>query len=120
MKKFRLIIPVVCLIFALLFLVPSLILAGQFHVIGDQVLTVSTSAQALTPTSGTERGLVCIQGDDVLWRAYTTDPTSTIGAILGDGDCLVLESPDEVRRVKFILRSTSSAATIYVIYEAMR
>ena len=86
-------------------------------VLGDEDIVVSgTTVYTLTATSGSISALVSIQGDAVRWKASSTDPTATNGALLYNGDYLFLTSPYEISGFSAILSSGGSGTTLYVIY----
>jgi len=104
---------------AVLFLCLSSVVQADYKpkVLGDEDIVVSgTTVYTLTATSGSVSAIITIQGDAVRWKAYSTDPAITNGALLYNGDYLFLTSPYEISGFSAILSSGGSGATIYAIY----
>lgn len=76
-----------------------------------EALAVSTTAVGFTAaTYDDARTAICtVEGAVVRFRSDGTDPTATVGFILKPGDVLELESPDELRKTKFISKDGATA-----------
>jgi hypothetical protein len=87
------------------------------NVVGEQDITVSgVTVYTLTKPASAVSALITVQGDDVRWKGYTTDPVALSGALLDEGDYLLLDSPSQIENFGVILKSGGSGATVYVIY----
>jgi len=80
-------------------------------------LTVAGTAVGLTAATYAENDVALITVDDaaVRFRLDGTAPTATVGHVLEPGDVLVLDSPDQLTKVRFIRRDGVSA-TLRVSY----
>jgi len=109
MKKTALITMAILLIASLAFA------DSKDRVIGDETLSGVTTASVstLTVPEKATSGLVAIYGDTVRWKGYTSDPTSTNGALLYNGDYVYFDS---LVKFKVILKSGGSDSTVYVMY----
>lgn len=79
-------------------------------------LTVNTATALTAATYGNSVGgaLITVETDQVRFRTDGTAPDSTTGHLLNVGDVLVLSSPSDVQRVKFI--KVTNNATLQVSY----
>lgn len=105
-------------------------LNGLIGCFGFETKTVSNTAVGLTSsvynTASTgnngnqvERKIakfatISVETDQVRYRMDGTDPTSSVGHLLGIGDVLFLNSEDDIRRIRFI--RVTNDATIMVSY----
>ena len=102
------------------FLIVSIAVWADYkpRVLGDEDIAVSgTTVYTLTPSStSVVSAFINVQGGPIRWKGYTTDPTTTNGSLMNDGDYLLLDSRYQVDNFGAILDSTGSGATIYIIY----
>lgn len=84
--------------------------------LGYQQITVLTGATALTVPAGAQRALVQCQVASVRWRDDGTNPTGTVGMLLGAttgaGDYLLYDG--DLAAIKFI--ETAINAVLNVAY----
>lgn len=97
------------------FLLTCFAWADQYYRLSHGDVVVSSTAQGISfPSSGSVRkAYISIQGDNCRWKLGT--PEANNGAVLNEGDLLILDSADELRYFQVILDSASSAATAYYI-----
>jgi hypothetical protein len=69
--------------------------------LGYQQITSLTASTALTVPAGTQMALVQAESQAVRWRDDGTDPTATVGMILGAGETLEYDS-SQLSVVEFI------------------
>jgi len=90
-----------------------------------EVLVISNAVKTLTesvyaPSGGearAERALVTVEGADIRYKySGGSDPTSSIGHLLTDGNFIVLEGINQIQMFKCI-RAASTDATIQVTVE---
>jgi len=118
MKKTKLLTLTACI----LMITAGIVYAADrpLHVIGDEDLILSSTAQHL-PDIPTEcdGAMISIQGDDVRFKLSDTVEADN-GAILNEGDILILDSISQIIGFNVILDSGSSSATAYVTYFGKR
>lgn len=75
--------------------------------------TAATYGNPTTGAAGTS-ALVTIESNPVRWRADGTDPTASVGHLLGAGESLEVEGSLDLASIRFI--ATGSDATARVTY----
>ena len=76
-------------------------------------LSVTTSAQQLTVPSQAKSALVSVDSADIRWRVDGTDPTTSTGHLLSDGQYFEFFG-DEIENLSVI--ATSGTAKVAVTY----
>ena len=95
---------------------------GQYtDIFAFEPLSVSGSVVALTaatfaPSDGTNAiaAHVSVEGGQVRWRADGTDPTTSVGTLLGDGDETTVWGSRDIISIRFI--ATAGGVTLNVHY----
>ena len=94
--------------------------AGEKYVIGAEILAVTSSTVASglasIPATATEC-VISISGDSIRWKMYI-DPTHANGMILDEGDYLILDTHDQIKRFKAIILTAAGGASGYSSIDA--
>lgn len=83
-----------------------------------ETVSVTGTAGGLTAATyaGAVKATITVEACAIRYRGDGTAPTATSGHVLNPGDVLKLDTPDEIRRAKFISRD-GGTASIVITYE---
>ena len=93
---------------------------NEKNAIGFQVLTVSTTAQSLTPTSGSTYARFQVEStnstDAIRYREDGTAPTSTVGFFQGNTFVMEITSAENIKNFKVIQGAGLGTTTLNITY----
>ena len=87
--------------------------------VGYQQLTADATARALTVPTSANRCVITSQTATYRWRDDGTDPTSTVGMPITNGQTLTLEDAASMAAFKAI-RTTGTSAVLNISYYIMK
>lgn len=87
--------------------------SGSLMALGYQQVTSLSAAVGLTIPAGTQVALVQAESQSVRWRDDGTNPTATVGMVLGAGETLEYDS-GKIGALKFI--EVAASAKLNVSY----
>jgi len=87
--------------------------------VGYQQLTVDNTARALTIPTSANRCIITSQDATYRWRDDGTDPTSTVGMPITNGQTLTLDDAGSMSAFRAI-RTTATNAILNISYYIMQ